>query len=71
MSLYHFLCKILKCWGAPLRYVLRLGFNSRDPGSILARDESLDIFENSGISRFDFSLIEICVSMILPINTQE
>ena len=36
-----------------------LGFNSRDPGSILGRDISRDILKNPGISRFDFSLIKM------------
>ena len=46
-----------------------VGFNSRDPGSILVRDISRDILKNPGISRFDFSLIIMCISLILPTNS--
>ena len=46
-----------------------LGFNSRDPGSILGRDISRDILKNPGISRFDFSLIKMCISLIFPLNS--
>ena len=42
-----------------------LGFNSRDPGSILGRDISRDILKNPGISRFDFSLFKMYISLIL------
>ena len=49
-----------------------LGFNSLEPGSILAGNVSRrDIFKSLGISRFDFSLIKMCISLILSVNTQD
>ena len=35
---------------------------SRDPDSILVRDVSRDILNNPGISRFEFSSIEMCIT---------
>ena len=46
-----------------------IGFNSGDPRSILGRDISRDILKNPGIFWFDFSLIKMCISLILPTNS--
>ena len=45
------------------------GINSGDLGSILTWDISWDILNNYGISWFDFSLIKLIISLILPTNT--
>ena len=55
-----------------------VGFNSRDPGSILVGDVSWDILKNRGIYRFHFQYIvyyneiyiynEMYISLILIMN---
>ena len=48
-------------------HLYKVGFNSRDPGSILGLDISRDILKNPGISRFDFYLqllIYFCTTVL-------
>ena len=46
-----------------------MGFNSWDPGSFLVWVVSRDILKKPEISQLNFSLIKMCILLILPTNT--